>query len=42
VVDVKDYMDLMGDYRPGQKIKVKLLRDGKKKTFTVTLGAYGR
>ena len=42
VANLDDYMDYMSDFRPGQKIKVKITRDGKKMEFEVKLGTYGR
>ena len=39
IEDIQDYSHALGEYSPGDKVKVKVKRDGKVKEFEVTLGA---
>ena len=42
VGEVASVASLVSEYRPGDKVNVTVLRDGKERTFSVTLGAYQR
>ena len=40
--DVQEYVEVLGELRVGQKVKVKVNRDGKEKEFEVVLTARTR
>lgn len=42
ITDIYDYMDELQKHRPGEKVAVEVVRDGKKIELEVTLGVRGR
>ena len=39
ITNIYDYMYALGDYNPGDIVKVKVVREGKKKIFEIELGS---